>query len=185
MKSSQAGTGCVSHREEFDEARCQRKSGATQYVRIGRGSPSSKGNRGAPSQSSGGAIIISNRCCSMWTCSSKDVNGSIGDARARKSADRPAPNATGRLQRPASPHRGDAARASRAGRRRPSAGARRGATDRTARSAGRRRTSGSSRPRCRHGGLIAAGRAGSWPCGRRLTRNSTRAVISAGFICLP
>ena len=28
-------------------------------------------------------------------------------------------------------------------------------------------------------------RPGGWPEGRRLTRNSTRAVISAGFNCLP
>ena len=56
-------------------------------MRIGRGSPSSNGNSGAPSQSKGGATIISSTCWTMWTCSSSDVNGSIGEARARKSAD--------------------------------------------------------------------------------------------------
>ena len=30
--------------------------------------PPSKGNSGAPSQSSGGATIMSSRCCTMWTC---------------------------------------------------------------------------------------------------------------------
>ena len=35
------------HLETFDGGNGQRKSGATQYVRIGRGSPSSKGNSGS------------------------------------------------------------------------------------------------------------------------------------------
>ena len=69
----------------------ERKSGAIQYVRIGRGSPSSIGNAGAPSQSRGGAIIISNRCCSMWTCRSSDVKVSIGEQSARKSVSKPDP----------------------------------------------------------------------------------------------
>jgi Redoxin len=32
---------------------------------------------------------------------------------------------------------------------------------------------------------VEAGWAGCWSCGRRLVRNSTKAVISAGLICLP
>ena len=80
--------------------------------------------------------------------------------------------------------RGGGARASRAGRRRPRAAARPGARGRTARSAGRRRAWGSRvflliGPRRRPAGPAAAlPAAGS-------SRNSTRAVISAGLICLP
>ena len=57
--------------------------GATQTLRTGRGRPRSTGNRGAPNQRSGGATIVSSRCCTIWTWSSRPAIGSIGDARAR------------------------------------------------------------------------------------------------------
>ena len=69
--------------EEPAQQRRATARGRPSTMRTGRGRPRSKGNSGAPSQRSGGATIMSSRCCTMWTCSSRAANGSIGDARAR------------------------------------------------------------------------------------------------------
>ena len=71
-KSGQRRPAGASAGRRAGAAARQRSSGATQYVRIGRGKPRSSGNSGAPSQRSGGATIMSSRCCTMWTCSSSD-----------------------------------------------------------------------------------------------------------------
>ena len=177
--------GVRQHLEQSARARASGRAGPTQYVRIGRGNPSSMGNSGAPSQSKGGATIISKTCWSIWTCSSRMRERLDRRGQGQEERRRAGPERDRLAARPAARDPDDAASASRAGRSRSSAGASRRPTARTARSARRRRRWGSSRPRWRHGGLIAGGRAGSWPSGRRLTRNSTRALISAGLICLP
>ena len=48
---------------------------------------------GAASQISAGATIISNKCCAMWTDSSKSAKGSSGDAIASSTAASPPKNA--------------------------------------------------------------------------------------------
>ena len=57
--------------------------------------PRSIGKSGVPSHSSGGAAIMSSKCCSMWTCNRSPANGSIGDASARKRQARPERKQTG------------------------------------------------------------------------------------------
>ena len=124
-------------------------------------SPRSSGNSGAPSQSSGGATIISSRCCSMWTCSSSDANGrSATPGPGRAPSSRPGKRPAGSAATPL--RRGDGARASRAGRR--------PAVSRSADEKPRLERPGAQKgvergvhrdARCRHGRAIAAGRAGS------------------------
>ena len=169
----------------------ERSSGATQYVRTARGRPRSNGNSGQPSQTSGGATIISSRCCSMWTCS-KQRRERLD--RRRQGQDRSPPARRGRRpagRRASAAGRGDGATASRADRSPAeitSAAASQGANGQE-----RRKASSVGLMAASLGVAVSARRerlrrrqpAGGWPSGRRLTRNATSASISAGLICLP
>ena len=78
-------------------------SAAATRRRIGRGSPRRIGAIGAPSQSSGGASIISSWCCTMCADRRPPASVSSGDASAtaitarppRNAARRPLPKRTG------------------------------------------------------------------------------------------
>ena len=77
--------GWVKPREAAGATAATAAAGRPSTMRIGRGKPRSRGNSGAPSQSSGGATIISSRCCTMWTCSSK--RGERLDRRGQRQED--------------------------------------------------------------------------------------------------
>ena len=152
-------------------------------MRIGRGKPRSKGNSGAPSQRSGGADHheqqVLHHVDLQQQAGERLDRRRQGQEDGREPAEErgglaavPAPGVAAAEHEPAA--QVDAGREQQRGQEpgveRPGAqeGVERGAHG---------YSFSSSR--------VAAGRAGGCPAGRRLARNSTRAVISAGLICLP
>jgi hypothetical protein len=100
--STQATAGCTSQRQ-LRVSRGEAKSRPAGVRNSRLGNPCNRGKRGAPSQMSGGATIISNRCWTMCACSNCAPSAYNGDARAtavavsppRKAARRPGPKRSG------------------------------------------------------------------------------------------
>ena len=120
----------------------------------------------------------------MWTWSSSAANGSIGEASARKSVDQAAEEGRELAAVPgprvATTEGQPAAQVDRRGQEQRQIEPR---VERPGAEEGVRRAGLMAASRASGG--ASAERAGGWPAGRRLTRNSTSAVISAGLTCLP